>query len=66
MGAQDACSLPSASVGTQSDLGANNEGQNITTVAQLPTDGSDAVETGGSPVSDQVPASAQGLSYVLV
>ncbi|XP_020866604.1 helicase protein MOM1 isoform X2 [Arabidopsis lyrata subsp. lyrata] len=53
MGAQDACSLPSASFGTQSDLGANNEGQNITTVAQLPTDGSDAVETGGSPVSDQ-------------
>jgi hypothetical protein len=66
MGAQDACSLPSGSVGTQSDLGANIEGQNVTTVAQLPTDGSDAVVTGGSPVSDQVPASAQGLSYVLV
>jgi hypothetical protein len=53
MGAQDACSLPSGSVGTQSDLGANIEGQNVTTVAQLPTDGSDAVVTGGSPVSDQ-------------
>ncbi|XP_019091616.1 PREDICTED: helicase protein MOM1-like [Camelina sativa] len=53
MVAQDACSLPSTLVGTQSDLGANIEGQNITTVAQLPTDGLDAVETGGTPVSDQ-------------
>lgn len=63
MGAQDACSLPSTLVGTQSDLGANIEGQNITTVAQLPTDGLDAVETGGSPVSDQVPASAGRLFF---
>ncbi|XP_010501367.1 PREDICTED: helicase protein MOM1 [Camelina sativa] len=47
MVAQDACSLPSTLVG------ANIEGQNITTVAQLPADGLDAVESGGTPVSDQ-------------
>ncbi|XP_010475595.1 PREDICTED: helicase protein MOM1-like isoform X2 [Camelina sativa] len=47
MVAQDACSLPSTLVG------ANIQGQNITTVTQLSTDELDAVETGGIPVSDQ-------------
>lgn len=56
-GAQDACSLPSSLVGTQADLAANTEGQNITRVAQLHTAGSDAVEIDGSAVSNQVPDS---------
>ncbi|EOA39477.1 hypothetical protein CARUB_v10008075mg [Capsella rubella] len=63
MGAQDACSLPSTLVGTQSDLGVNIEGQNITTVAQLPTGGLDAVETGGSPVSDQGALDASPMPF---
>ncbi|KAF8116228.1 hypothetical protein N665_0020s0080 [Sinapis alba] len=46
MGAQNACSLPSPLIGTQADLATNTEDQNITTVAQLHTSGSDAVETG--------------------
>ncbi|VVA90450.1 unnamed protein product [Arabis nemorensis] len=63
MGAQDACSPPSSLVGTQTDLAANIEGQNITTVAQLHTAGSDAVETGGSPVPDQGGQDASPLGY---
>ncbi|CAN8305934.1 unnamed protein product [Cochlearia groenlandica] len=53
MGPHDTCSLPSALVGMQSDLAANIECQNITTVAQLHTAETDAVETGGTAVSDQ-------------
>ncbi|XP_024007826.1 helicase protein MOM1 isoform X2 [Eutrema salsugineum] len=53
IGAQDAWSMPSPLVGTQADIAANTEGQNITTMAQLHTAGSDAVETSSCAVSDQ-------------
>nr|VDD41821.1 unnamed protein product [Brassica oleracea] len=71
MGAQDPCSLPTPLIGTQADLATNTEGQNITTVAQLHTAGSDAVETGRDasplPVSSpgnqsEVAVSTEGLN----
>ncbi|CAH8386617.1 unnamed protein product [Eruca vesicaria subsp. sativa] len=57
-GAQDACSLPSPLIGTQADLAANTEGQNITTVAELQTAGPDAVETGRD--ASPLPVSSSG------
>ncbi|CAA7021229.1 unnamed protein product [Microthlaspi erraticum] len=62
-GAQDACSLLSSLVGTQADLAANTEGQNITRVTQLHTAGSDAVEIGGSAVSDQAAVDASHVPF---
>ncbi|KAL0865259.1 hypothetical protein Bca101_044377 [Brassica carinata] len=58
MGAQNACSLPSPLIGTQADLATNTEGQHITTVAQLLTSGTDAVETGQD--ASPLPVSAPG------
>ena len=58
MGAQDPCSLPTPLIGTQADLATNTEGQNITTVAQLHTAGSDAVETGRD--ASPLPVSSPG------
>ncbi|CAN7019487.1 unnamed protein product [Brassica rapa subsp. trilocularis] len=58
MGAQDLCSLPTPLIGTQADLATNTEGQNIITVAQLHTAGSDAVET--SRDASPLPVSSPG------
>ncbi|CAH2038609.1 unnamed protein product [Thlaspi arvense] len=63
LGAQDACDLPSPLVGTQADVAANSEGQIITTVAQVHTAGSDAVETGCSRVSEQCAQNASPLPF---
>lgn len=58
MGAQNACSLPSPLIGTQADLATNTEGQHMTTVAQLLTSGSDAVEIGRD--ASPLPVSSPG------
>ncbi|KAJ0237810.1 Helicase protein MOM1 [Hirschfeldia incana] len=58
MDAQNACSLPSPLIGTLANLAPNTEGQNITTVAQFHTSGSDAVETGRD--ASPLPVSSPG------